>query len=83
MNTALDRIRCRPSQVQAILQCKMTVDSLEDREPDFEAYARRALDWWEETRRLFPEPEEVLAALVIDRLRKKTTWGGILRGKPQ
>ena len=84
-DTAQARFQSRPDAVQIVLKCKMTVDSLDDPLPDLDAYAASALAWWDRMAASRPArtSEERFAELAIERLRKQSVWGKILRGDTQ
>jgi hypothetical protein len=76
--TAREEIAGKPTPAQLIIKTQMAHLLLEDDSPEYEAIARRALEWWAGLRAQCPDiPEEdVLAAMILERV-----WGVRKAGK--
>lgn len=81
MSTAArDEIGGKPEAVQIVLKAQILKAVLEETAPNHEAFAQQALAWWAGLRAECPEvaDEEVLAAMILERLRKQDVWGKLL-----
>jgi len=90
--TVAERILAKPGPVIDVIRAYMTKASLRDEHPNWEAYGAKALEWWEETfafccSGIAPAPEifteEMIAVLILERLRKQEVFGRILRALEQ
>lgn len=89
MTIDIDNAKCQmsilgmPAQVQVVLKIRIIADSIRDNNPDLEAYASRALDWW---KAVMEDPiaqkagEGVVAERLIAEFRKSKFFGKMLRG---
>lgn len=78
--TAREEILSKPGPVQEALRAYMTKACLNDPTPDYEKYAREALNYWNGLVADAPPGAELeLAEALIQWMRKHPVWGKILR----
>jgi hypothetical protein len=85
--TAAQAVGQKPPNVFELIVCWATKHSLHDPNPDFEAYCRKGLVWWEEQweqKELYTDAADVsedqLAAMMLAHLRKTSEfWGRLLK----
>jgi len=78
--SAREQIRSKPPAVQTVIQVWMTREAINDPNPDWAAYARKAIVWWEELMKDVDVGEINFAEMLIAELRQQPGWGKILRG---
>jgi hypothetical protein len=82
--TAREEILAKPGRVQVVIQVFMTKASLNDPAPDYEKYAREALEDWKRWMVDAPPGGELeLAESLVRWMRAHPVWGKILRKDTQ
>jgi hypothetical protein len=82
--TVKEKILAKPTLVQRVIKARATVISIEDPQPNWEAYTAQALDWWNE---MYQDvqiadihiSEIKLAERIIDAHKNHPLWGKLLR----
>lgn len=87
--TNRERVLMKPSLVRVVIKAKITKDSLDNPDPDFEYHAGQALVWWNGigsglhdlnfSRVDNRTTEEKIAEQLIARLLTREPWDKILR----
>ena len=78
--TAREELKAKPETVQIVLKARMTTMAMLDPVPDWDNYARVALDEWNASMAGNSlDVENEVAQAMIEWMRKRPLWGKILR----